>query len=253
MKQILSKEQPIILLLGCSHWANHNRDVFNVQHDNMLTPERQSEIQVCIEKLKRFQPTKVAIEVATEQSHDINEQYHSYRAGNFQLSAEEYHQLGFRIAAAYQHEEMYAINWNESLGFDYGLDVVYEFAQKHQPEIYKQLTGDGRKNLEQAQERLSQATVCEQLLEINDPANLARDHQAYLTMARIGTGKQYVGIGWVQGWYARNLRIFVNLTRIITSPYDRVLVIYGSGHIPLLHQFIHDSGLYKLDAISTYL
>ncbi|GHO85061.1 DUF5694 domain-containing protein [Dictyobacter formicarum] len=249
----LNNGRPTILLLGCSHWANHNRDVFNVQHDDMLAPKRQSEIQICIDNLKRFQPTKVAIEIPTEQSHDINEQYRRYRAGTFQLSAEEYHQLGFRIATACQHEEIYAINWNEAIGYDYGMDVIFEFAQKHQPEIYEQLMGSGQRHLEQAQECLSQTTVREQLLEINAPTNLSRDHQAYLMMARIGAGKQYVGIGWVQGWYARNLRIFVNLTRIVTSPQDRVLVIYGSGHLPLLSQYIHDSGLYKLEAVERYL
>lgn len=245
--------RPAILLLGCSHWNNPHRDVFNVQHDDMLAPKRQNEIQECIDNLKHFQPTKIAVEVPTEQSHDMNEQYHRYRAGTFQLSANERHQLGFRIAAACQHEEVYAINWNEAIGYEYGMDVVFAFAQKHQPEIYEQLMGGGQRHLEEAQNRLSQTTVREQLRELNDPTNLSREHQIYLTMARVGTDKQYVGIGWVQGWYARNLRIFVNLTRIVTSPQDRVLVIYGAGHIPLLSQYIHDSSLYEIEAIERYL
>jgi hypothetical protein len=87
----------------------------------------------------------------------------------------------------------------------------------------------------------------------NDLAGLQQSHQSYLTMARVGEGKEYVGIDWVKGWYERNLKIFVNLTRIVTAPQDRILVIYGAGHIPLLSQFIRDSGLYTLESVETYL
>ncbi|GHO63109.1 hypothetical protein KSC_020010 [Ktedonobacter sp. SOSP1-52] len=245
--------RPVVLLLGCRHWSNPNRDVFNVQHDDMLAPKRQSEIQECIDNLKRFQPTKIAVEVPTEQSHDLNELYRRYRAGTFELTANERHQLGFRIAAECRHEEVYAIDWNEAIGYEHGMEVVFEFAQKYQPKIYEQLMGDSQRHLEEAQERLSKMTVRQQLLELNDPTNLSHNHQVYLTMARVGGEKQYVGIGWVQGWYARNLRIFVNLTRIITSPQDRVLVIYGAGHVPLLSQYIRDSGLYELETAGRHL
>jgi len=35
--------------------------------------------------------------------------------------------------------------------------------------------------------------------------------------------------------------IFANLMRLITSPDDRVLVIYGQGHVQLLRSFIKGS------------
>jgi hypothetical protein len=69
----------------------------------------------------------------------------------------------------------------------------------------------------------------------------------------LGSGDTYVGIEWVQGWYARNLRIYANLARIIESPADRVLVVFGSGHISLLSQFLSDSGLFELESPLTYL
>jgi hypothetical protein len=39
----------------------------------------------------------------------------------------------------------------------------------------------------------------------------------------------------------------------VTGPEDRVLVVYGAGHIPLLTRFVRDSGLYTLEAVETYL
>ena len=245
--------QPVVMFIGCSHWSNPNRDMFNVQHDDMLAPKRQSEIQECIDRLKRFQPTKVAVEMLTDYNDVLNEQYRQYRAGTFKLTANEVHQLGCRIAAESHHEQVYAINWNGEDGFEHDMGVVLDYAKEHQPEIYEQFMGGGQRDLEEAQARLGQVTVREMLLEANDPINLYRNHQIYMTMARIGEGKRYVGIGWVQGWYGRNLRIFVNLTRIITSPQERVLVVYGAGHVPLLSQFVRDSGLYTLEAVQTYL
>lgn len=113
--------------------------------------------------------------------------------------------------------------------------------------------GGGKEMIQQAQENIRSLSLGELLRRANEPASLRDSHRTYLTMTRVGAGKQYVGIDWVKGWYERNLIIFANLTRIVTSPQDRILVIYGGGHIPLLTQFVRDSGLYTLEAVETYL
>ena len=37
-------------------------------------------------------------------------------------------------------------------------------------------------------------------------------------------------------WYARNLRIFRNIQAIATEPDDRIMVIFGAGHLGILRQ-----------------
>jgi hypothetical protein len=74
-----------------------------------------------------------------------------------------------------------------------------------------------------------------------------------LLLSLLTSGDAYVGIDWVQGWYARNLRIYANLARIIESSQDRVLVVFGSGHITLLSQFLTDSALFELEPPHKYL
>ena len=245
--------RPAVVLLGTAHLANHNRDVFNVQFDDMLAPRRQQEIGECVERLRRFAPTKVALEVAADRDEAVNAEYQRYLAGTFELTADEIHQLGFRVAAALGHPRIYAIDWNEPEGYARGLDEVLAFAEAHQPELYEELMVGGRQELDAAQAAVATTSVLDLLREANEPTNLQRSHQVYLTMACVGMGKQYVGIDWVQGWYARNLKIFVNLTRIVDSPQDRVLSIYGAGHVPLLSQFIQDSGRYTLEPAQRYL
>lgn len=241
--------QPSVLLLGTGHLANHNRDVFNTQFDDMLAERRQLEIRDCAERLKQFRPTKVAIERDTDQGVAINQEYERYRSGQLSLTADEIHQLGFRIAAELDHREIYCIDWNEPIG---DMDVMFSFARVHQPEIYAELMAPGER-LDQEEAKIRTTSVREMLLSANDPESLRQGHKPYLSMARIGEGKRYVGIDWVQGWYGRNLRIYANLTRTVTSTEDRVLVIYGAGHIPLLIQFIRDGALYHLESVERYL
>lgn len=39
-------------------------------------------------------------------------------------------------------------------------------------------------------------------------------------------------------WYQRNFRMFANLFAVIGSPRDRVLLIVGSGHCPILRELV---------------
>ncbi|MGE0554702.1 MAG: DUF5694 domain-containing protein [Gemmatimonadales bacterium] len=50
-------------------------------------------------------------------------------------------------------------------------------------------------------------------------------------------------------WYERNIRIFANLRRS-TEPGDRVLVIFGAGHAPILCELLAaDPGLTLVDLL----
>src|SRR6266545_1871452 len=60
--QQASTGKPEVLVVGVYHMSNPGRDVFNMKADDVLAPKRQREITELIEVLKKFQPTKVAIE-----------------------------------------------------------------------------------------------------------------------------------------------------------------------------------------------
>src|SRR5258708_4578389 len=126
---------PTILLLGSHHLANNNYDRYNVQFDDMFSLHRQQEIAHCVELLKRFQPTKVAVEILSERSEKLNEDYQNYRSGTFTLTSSEFHQLGFRTAAAIGHDRIYAIDWNESIDWD----LAFTYAQEHQPVLFDKM------------------------------------------------------------------------------------------------------------------
>ena len=59
---VQTDKRPEILIVGTYHMANRGHDVYNVQADDVLLPQRQQEIVEVIEALKKFRPTKIAIE-----------------------------------------------------------------------------------------------------------------------------------------------------------------------------------------------
>ena len=55
--------------------------------------------------------------------------------------------------------------------------------------------------------------------------------------------------GW---WYNRNLRIFANIVRV-TEPGDRLLLVIGAGHVPILKQAADSSPEYRLVEVRSVL
>ena len=75
------------------------------------------------------------MEALASEDKALNHTYHSYLSGEFTLSANEIHQLGFRIAAELGHERIYPVDWNEWIG-GVALGDVYEYAQLHMPQLH---------------------------------------------------------------------------------------------------------------------
>jgi len=61
--------RPEILVLGTYHMANPGQDVFNMHADSVLSPKRQQEVAQLIEVLKKFRPTKIAVEASVGSQH----------------------------------------------------------------------------------------------------------------------------------------------------------------------------------------
>lgn len=241
--------KPVLLLVGSYHMNSPNKDFFNVQTDDVLRPKRQEQIRECIKLLKEFKPTKVALEVSVDKQNELNSKFKEYLNSTYEANKSEGEQLGFRIAAELGHKEIYAIDWNEGTGDG----RCVEYAKLHQKGIYDEIMDYGTKTNKKTEDLLKTNSIRAVLLYLNDEKTLAQDHQTYLTMCKIGHGKEYLGINWVKRWYERNLIIYANLSRIGKSKQDRILVIYGSGHIPLLHQFTSDSGQFEIENLRNYL
>ena len=260
-------KKPTIIILGSSHLANPGADVYNTKMDDVLAPKRQAELQQLVEQLARFKPTKIAVEVDARSDTELQAEYDAYLDGNLQLKRHEIHQVAFRLAKQMGHPKVYCVDyfWTERAPrlpeskIDWDLMDRYKFAETHNqehflrpPPIEGKITRD--KDGTTWIEPEKYVSIIDMYIRDNDPESSLADHQAYLRSARIGLGDQYPGANWVaHSWYARNLKICINLTRITESADDRILLIIGAGHVFLVQQFLEDSGDYIVESPLDYL
>jgi len=252
---VAAKQKPAIVILGSYHFTNPGLDIAKSQTVDISTPERQKQIAQLIERLKKFKPTKIAIEVNSAQEEPTQDIYQKYLKGNYQISKNEAEQIGFVLAKALGHEKIYCVDWN---GYPVGdlANYDYQAFAESDAELKVFLKGyraDLQARVRQIDEKILNLPVVEQFVYLNQPSQIDASHARYFNYLRIGRNSEYVGANYLSHWYGRNMKIFANLIRIADSPNDRILVIYGSGHAKLLSQFAVESGYFRLESALQYL
>ena len=238
-------DRPQVLILGTFHFANPGLDVSKVEIADVLLPAKQAEIAEVVEALARFRPTKIAVERPPASAPRLDSLYAAYRAGGHELTRDETQQLGFRLAAWLDHPRVYPIDHRTEFPFE----AMMEYAQVHDTVFVSFVGEELARMAEETARQHDELTVGEILRLNNEPESLAYDHGTYMRFSRVGAGDTYVGADLVAAWYDRNIRIFSDLQRI-AEPGDRILVIFGTGHAPILRELVtSDPGLELVEAV----
>ncbi len=248
-----AKSKPTLVILGTYHMGNARNNVVNGKVDEVTTPERQRQLVELVEKLKKFKPTRIAVECDIEDDAKTQGIYDKYLSGKYQLTKNETNQIGFRLAKDSGHKKVYCIDWG--IFPDDPLYHYEKYASKD-AELDSFLKGVYRNLKEEVDaehEKLFKLSITDQLILMNQSERMEKDHQRYFDLMRIGRGKEYVGANYLSWWYRRNMIILNNIIRITDSPNDRILVIYGAGHTKLLTQFAKESGFYNVKSPLKYL
>jgi len=224
--------KPQILVLGTYHMANPGRDIYNMQVDDVRTPKRQQELAQVAEVLAKFQPTKIAIE-ADPDGKKLPAAYQDYLAGKHELTQNEIEQIGFRVARQSGHKQLYPVD----VDGDFPIQRVINYAKAtgRSAELEKMMATTGQMVAKQ-DEYIKSHTVLESLLYMNAPDQVAMGDSFYVQLVPYGEPGDFAGPDLLASWYQRNIRIYSNIVRLIDSPSDHVLVIYGSGHLPWLQE-----------------
>lgn len=93
---------------------------------------------------------------------------------------------------------------------------------------------------------LQSHTVLETLQYMNADARAAKDMASYFALVPFADPGDYAAPDLLAAWYQRNIRIYSNIVRLVESPNDRILVIYGAGHLAWLRQDVTNDGTVKL-------
>ena len=93
-------------------------------------------------------------------------------------------------------------------------------------------------------------TVLEMLEYMNSDPRVAKDVALYYAIAPYGDPYDYAGPDLLAAWYQRNIRIYSNIAKLVESPSDRILVIYGAGHLGWLRQDVASDATVKLSKLA---
>jgi len=241
--------RPELLIVGTYHMANRNHDAYNVRADDVLSAERQREIERVIAVLQRFRPTKIAIEADLDDSARVNREYAAYVAGKYTLSRDETNQLGYRLARQLGHQHVYAVNaW---AGNDFPLQPISDYAKAHgQAARYQSVMAKWAAATRELDKYLSTHAVLETLEDANSDAFVAENMGPYFEMARFGEPGDYPGPDLLGNYYLRNIRIYRNIVSLIASPGERILVLYGYGHLGWLREIAQQDQTVRVRTLS---
>ena len=245
------EHRPQVLTLGTFHFAFPNLDAQQVADSDridVLQPRYQTEIVDIVERMARFAPTVIVIERQPGEQHTIDSLYAAFLAGRHELGRGEEEQLGFRLAKRFQLKTLHCVDeWGR---FTPNIDSLFNGTDSLGAlrfEAY--FTADPDSALRRrSTAQVDRTGILGALREANDPAHIERDLGNYL----IGLFKyeavpgDFTGVDFESGrWFNRNLRIFRNIQRIPVTPEDRILVIYGAGHLNVLNMLFRSSPEYR--------
>lgn len=241
-----------VMILGSYHMNNPGMDVHNMEADDVLTERRQKEIQNLVDMLAEFRPTKIALERRWQTKSDslAKESYAQYLRGEHKLSRSESQQIGFRLAKQMGHADIYCIDAPGKFPFG----EMTEYAQANgQGEFLMKANVWMQNFIKEEEAYMKDHTVAEILLRHNDPERLKVGHGMYISMLQVGKNQDYPGAELVSEWYKRNIKIYSNLTRIVDQKEERILVIFGSGHAPILRELVSYDPDYELVEFGDYV
>lgn len=222
-----------VLLLGVFHFHNPNADYAQFEGIDVLTPERQREIEAVADGLAGFRPTRIAVERPVEEADALKADFDRYRAGDLELTRNEVHQLGFRLAARLGHERVHPVDHRMGMP----MDTLMGWAKANDPDFILRFDRYIGRIVELLDRMQAEETIGANLRFMNRPDVLRRTHEPYAVQATVGAADDHVGARVVSVWYERNLRIFANLAAV-TRPGDRVLLVIGAGHVPILRHLV---------------
>ena len=251
-----------VMLLGTFHFDDLGLDSYRPQFPwDPMTPVHQREIENVVARLSTFAPTRIAVEWPVARQAELDSSYAAYFGGRLTLGPNEVQQIGFRLAKRLGHARVYAVDV-QGRAYEPGMTEA-----EYNARVARLMEGADTALVARQQRMEMRYTVlhriadslkttmplAEYLAGENARDEIMRSHGQYLVGGfRIGRDDDYLGPDMRTRWYNRNLRIFHNLQRI-AGPGDRLLLIIGAGHLPVLHHAVDASPEFRLVDVVPYL
>jgi len=248
-----NRKQPSVFLVGSFHFAYYNLDAHKTSKDKQVdikSKEKQKELAALLDYIARFKPTKIAVEGGRNTGY-LMQRYREYKAGKRELGADEREQIGFRLLDRFNLDTIYGTddmpfvsslrNSKDSTLYRPLIDSIYKDWDFQNDDSLSKLY---KKFYEYKDALAAKLPLLDFFKYMNSEKVLNRGFGAYL-IGDFKLGNTRGADALAMHWDSRNLRIFRHIQQITTSPDDRILVLYGSGHIQLLNQLFECSPEYN--------
>ena len=253
--QLFGQSLPVqkeVMILGTFHFVS-NADRIKTDKEDMLTAERQKEIEAVTNMLAEFKPDKIFIEwdPETDQGY-VDSAYAEYIAGRFKLRRNEVYQLGFRLAGKLGHKTVYCIDAQGWFLHDTLVATAERYGQVEKFKSY----GDSLKRIVYAGDSLQKSMTIQQILSASNTKEAMQFGLAVNNVfiaPELGPPGNYAGAEFVGEWYKRNIRMYSNLIRQTDDHDQRVLLIVGSSHKPVIQHLFETNPKWKIVEVNDYL
>jgi len=235
-------ENPKVLVVGSFHFDYPNLDAVktdSIDQIDILSNQKQIELAELLDYLKLFRPTKIGVE--SYGNPNFTQELKKYQNGEIQLSRDERHQIGVKLADELKLDTIYsldAISFYEEIkevipNITDSLMIDFDFSNTETDLVYN----DWNEYSKSLQKEIS-------LLKYFKYINTEEYHGYQNGYYYLGDFKnaKYSGADMTTiYWFSRNLRILRRIQDIIENKEDRILVIFGNSHAAALRRFLSDS------------
>jgi hypothetical protein len=250
-----TKVAPIqVMILGAYHMGNPGLDLNNAKVDNVLTPDKQKQLVDVANRLAKFRPNKIAVEMTPVSADMTTSDYLKFNAESLKTDANEIAQIAYRLANQLGHKVVYAVDEQSKTISYFPFDKVQEFAKTNNQTDRLTLGREWGARVTAEFERDQKIkTVRQLLIDINKPSRAAEEMGIfYYPLLAIGDTNSQLGAELNAAWYQRNAKIFAKLHQV-AKPGDKILVVFGAGHNYWLRHFVKEMPGYQLIDVATYL
>ncbi len=241
-----------VMLLGVYHMDGGGSHVYETEIDDVLSERRQREVEEVVEGLVRWKPDVVAVEYPPERQDVLNRMFEDYLRGKGvpeEMERNEIVQIGFRVARRLGHRRLLAVDCFPEFEWK-GLtqEKVADFMKFVPPGMGDYI----KETLEEMQKMERERSAGEYLLMLNEE-RFSKFNDAVMLSSALTYPDEDVAYGVMVGWFLRNLCIARNLYSFLSEGTERVLLMYGSGHVPLLKYILSTSLLFRYVSPIPYL
>jgi hypothetical protein len=237
-------KQPKVLLIGSWHFNYPGLDAHKAEESdkiNIYSDKRQKELKELLDYISKFKPTKILVESGVNTGY-LKYNYDEYINGKAKLYANERSQIGMRLVNRFKLDTIYGVDaWPLLLELDDSRDTLKPkgYTDKILERHYFGCDDEISRRYKEFYDYNTKMTVKKSLLEnfkyLNNKKVLNRGFGAYIAGGQFDSedfeGPDALSMFWIN----RNLRIFKNIKDIEYNDDDRILILFGSGHISILH------------------